>query len=176
MLSTKQFHDWWIPCPYHDNALFLFYFVCNGYKQNGSLSCYGSQQFKLSGGASEGRLCQRKQGMPTTLHRHDPLPVFYIRFRPNIVQPRRVSFWNKSTNEHPTILRFTHKLFLAEQYSKIESAFLSFLDSKCKCYLRMTANGAPNKIVTETGKVSGYSLRLCQVKDRLGESKLEVCG
>ncbi|XP_053114499.1 plasma kallikrein-like isoform X1 [Hemicordylus capensis] len=36
---------------------------------------------------------------------------------------------------------------------------------QCKCYLRMAANGSPEGIVSENGMVSGYSLRLCQVKD-----------
>ncbi|KAJ6668614.1 hypothetical protein lerEdw1_012096 [Lerista edwardsae] len=37
-------------------------------------------------------------------------------------------------------------------------------ESKCKCSLRMTTNGSPDKIVPVNGMVSGYSLRLCQVK------------
>ncbi|XP_061439840.1 plasma kallikrein isoform X2 [Rhineura floridana] len=41
-------------------------------------------------------------------------------------------------------------------------------EGKCKCYLRISADGSPNKIVRENGKVSGYSSRLCQVKDHPG--------
>ncbi|KAL7981920.1 hypothetical protein Chor_000977 [Crotalus horridus] len=33
---------------------------------------------------------------------------------------------------------------------------------KCKCYLRMSANGSPDNIEAENEIVSGYSLRLCQ--------------
>ncbi|XP_077158273.1 plasma kallikrein [Paroedura picta] len=38
-------------------------------------------------------------------------------------------------------------------------------ESKCKCHLRMSTNGSPHRIVTENEKISGYSLRLCQVKE-----------
>ncbi|XP_062991786.1 plasma kallikrein-like isoform X2 [Elgaria multicarinata webbii] len=38
-------------------------------------------------------------------------------------------------------------------------------EGKCKCYLRMTANGSPNNIEPKHGYISGYSLRLCQTKD-----------
>ncbi|XP_042324446.1 plasma kallikrein isoform X3 [Sceloporus undulatus] len=37
-------------------------------------------------------------------------------------------------------------------------------EGKCKCYLRMSTNGCPHSIVSENGKVSGYTLRLCQTK------------
>ncbi|XP_066489000.1 coagulation factor XI-like [Tiliqua scincoides] len=37
-------------------------------------------------------------------------------------------------------------------------------ESKCKCSLRMTVNGSPDKIVPANGMVSGYSLRMCQVR------------
>ncbi|XP_019381522.1 PREDICTED: plasma kallikrein isoform X1 [Gavialis gangeticus] len=37
-------------------------------------------------------------------------------------------------------------------------------EGKCKCHLRMSSNGSPNSIVHEKGKISGYSLRLCQRK------------
>ncbi|KAM3831126.1 plasma kallikrein [Vipera latastei] len=40
---------------------------------------------------------------------------------------------------------------------------------KCKCYLRMSANGSPDNIEAENEIVSGYSLRLCQT------SKSPVC-
>ncbi|XP_048365632.1 plasma kallikrein [Sphaerodactylus townsendi] len=39
-------------------------------------------------------------------------------------------------------------------------------EGKCKCYLRMSTDGSPHGIVSENEKKSGYSLRLCQVKER----------
>ncbi|XP_015280486.1 PREDICTED: plasma kallikrein [Gekko japonicus] len=38
-------------------------------------------------------------------------------------------------------------------------------EGKCKCHLRMSTNGSPHKILFENEKISGYSLRLCQVKE-----------
>ncbi|XP_015745547.2 plasma kallikrein isoform X1 [Python bivittatus] len=35
-------------------------------------------------------------------------------------------------------------------------------EGKCKCYLRMSANGSPDNIEAKNEIVSGYSLRLCQ--------------
>ncbi|XP_054845908.1 plasma kallikrein isoform X2 [Eublepharis macularius] len=37
-------------------------------------------------------------------------------------------------------------------------------EGKCKCNLRMSTQGSPHKIVFENEKISGYSLRLCQMK------------
>ncbi|XP_060634583.2 plasma kallikrein [Anolis sagrei] len=37
-------------------------------------------------------------------------------------------------------------------------------EGKCKCYLKMSTNGSPYSIMPANGKVSGYTLRLCQTK------------
>uniref|UniRef100_A0A8D0HF36 Coagulation factor XI n=1 Tax=Sphenodon punctatus TaxID=8508 RepID=A0A8D0HF36_SPHPU len=37
-------------------------------------------------------------------------------------------------------------------------------EGKCTCHLRMSSDGNPTGIVYQTGKISGYSLRLCKTK------------
>lgn len=51
--------------------------------------------------------------------------------------------------------------------------FFYFLYSKCKCYLRMSANGSPDNIEAENEIVSGYSLRLCQTSKSPGEYRIK---
>ncbi|XP_006160529.1 plasma kallikrein [Tupaia chinensis] len=36
---------------------------------------------------------------------------------------------------------------------------------KCKCSLRLSLDGSPTRITSETKKISGYSLRLCKIGD-----------
>lgn len=96
--------------------------------------------------------CERARSLPGRVYQHHPLPVFYL-FSVSRVLPRRHVRHTKGYGVAPGPI------------SSRGASFYTILFPPCRgrCYLKLSSNGSPTKILHGGGGVSGYTLRLCKM-------------
>lgn len=94
---------------------------------------------------------ERARSLPENVYRHHPLPIFYLFSASWILQRREV--------RHKGLYRCSCPISFEGHYVYT----ILFPTCRGKCYLKLSSNGSPTKILYGRGGISGYTLRLCKM-------------
>ncbi|XP_060134760.1 plasma kallikrein [Zootoca vivipara] len=148
-------------CTYNPGCLFFTFYGSDGDVKNPKFTC---QMMKSRNGTPESFVERRVMSGFSLLNCRSATPACHFTTHNNLnfLGEQVKADYVKGIKECQQLCTDTVR---CQFFTYDPDPTLCNREGKCKCYLRMTADGAPNKIVIEAGKVSGYSLRLCQVKD-----------
>ena len=90
--------------------------------------------------------------LPENMYQQHPLPVLYLFSISRIMQRREVRHISRPIDA---------PVPACWEMSYVYTILLP--TCRGKCYLKLSANGSPTKILHGTGSISGYTLRLCKM-------------